>query len=665
MLSLNNLRTKFGVVLVVVIGAVLLAFVLGDLVRNPQQAAQNPIVGEIDGNEVEYSKFYSAYQDIIALNGGNNANYDMSSQFISMAWQSLLLDEVMLPNMEKLGLTFTPAERAAILKGQIPSNVLNGFLGGQYDAAVLASFLEGSANNAQSQYIWNLVEKQILNDRVSSKYMELVRGGAYANDLMLNKGVIAQNNTYKGHYVACNYSSVADSLVSVSNGEIKAYYEANLTKFKQTPYRTVRYTHFRNEPSAEDKKAVEAEAKNTGKLFGEVANLESYVMGKPYASIASNYVAESSLTNDENAALRVGKMYGPELKGNEWYASRVVEVLTAPKSITMQQIGLPKTEAKLADSLYTAVKAPGADFAAIAPQGAYADMGELNMSMFPIELAKKLANAKANDIIKAEFGGSILIIKVTEVGARERHYRLATQKHSVYASKATKDALYKEACDFANNAKANGFDAAAKSVPASTMNVNKGSRNVPGLANSIEVVRWVNEAKVGDMSDIIKIGEDYVIATVTAIDEAEHKSIEKATIEIKPLLLAQKKAALLKEKMQGATLEEIAKNAETTVKEFSDVKTSVSHIPGIGMEPSVIGVLENVTAEGTGKLLPLIQGKNGVYAIVVDEVAVENTQTIEAERVKAQADAESMAGGRAMWAIQDSANIEDNTAKYL
>ena len=85
MLSLNNLRTKFGVVLVVVIGAVLLAFVLGDLVRNPQQAAQNPIVGEIDGNEVEYSKFYSAYQDIIALNGGNNANYDMSSQFISMA----------------------------------------------------------------------------------------------------------------------------------------------------------------------------------------------------------------------------------------------------------------------------------------------------------------------------------------------------------------------------------------------------------------------------------------------------------------------------------------------------------------------------------------------------------------------------------------------------
>ena len=57
MLSLNNLRTKFGIVLVAIIGIVLLAFVLGDLLRNPQQGAQNPVVGEIAGNDVEYSEF--------------------------------------------------------------------------------------------------------------------------------------------------------------------------------------------------------------------------------------------------------------------------------------------------------------------------------------------------------------------------------------------------------------------------------------------------------------------------------------------------------------------------------------------------------------------------------------------------------------------------------
>lgn len=665
MLSLNNLRTKFGVVLVVVIGAVLLAFVLGDLLRNPQQAAQNPIVGEIDGNEVEYSKFYSAYQDVMALNGGYDADYDMSSQFISMAWQSLMFDEVLLPGMEKAGLIVAPAEREAMLQGKISSNVLNSIFGvnGQYDPTMLVAFLQASEGDAQRQHIWNLLEKQILTDRVSGKYMDLVRGGAYANSLMLNKGVIAQNNTYKGHYVACNYSTVADSLVSVSAGEIKKYYEANKAKFKQTPYRTVRYVHFENEASESDKKNIEATAKTAAKLFGDVANLESYVAGKAYASIAPNFVAAESLSTEEVAALNSGKLYGPELKGNEWYASRVVEVINAPKTIELQQIALPKSESKLADSLYLAVKASGANFAALAPEGAYAELGEVNFSAFPVELAKKMANVRVNDIVKADLGGSIQIFKVLSVGAKTKHYRIATQKHGVLASKDTKDAIYKEVCEFARNAKTSteGFDAKASS----SMNVNKGSRNVPGLANSIEVVRWANEAKVGDVSDIIKLNDGYVVAVVTAIDEAEYKSLEKVTAEIKSLLTAQKKAALLKEKMQGATLEEIAANAGATVKEFSGVKTSSSLVPGMGLEPRVIGALESVTAEGAGKLLPLVEGKSGVYAIVVDEVAVEATQTVEAERVKAQAEADAMSASRAMWAVQESANIEDNTVKFL
>lgn len=670
MLSLNNLRTKFGVVLVVVIGAVLLAFVLGDLVRNPQQGAQNPIVGEIDGDEVEYSKFYLAYQDIVALNGNNNANYDMSSQLIQMTWQSILFDDVMLPSLEKLGLVVTPAEREAVLQGKVSSDVLSNVFGvdGKYDPTMLSSFLEVAAADAQRQNIWNLLEKQIYTDRVSGKFMDLVRNGAYANTLMLNKGVIAQNNTYKGHFVACNYSTVADSLVSVSSSEIKKYYEANKAKYKQTPYRTVRYAHFENEPSALDKKAIEEAAKSTATLFGATKDLKAYVVGKNFASLASNYVSEDSFSTEEAAALRGGKMFGPELRGDEWYASRVAEVITAPKTLELQQIAIAKSEANLVDSLYNAAKAPKADFAALAPQGSYADMGEVNFSIFPVELAKKMATVSANDVVKADLGGTTIIFKVSKVGQRGRHYLLATQTHPVVASKETKETIYKEAGEFLRKAKASakGFDEAAVSVPTSSMNVNRGSRNVPGLANSIEVVRWANGAKVGEVSDIIKLGEGYVVAVVTAIDEAEYKSLDKVSNEIKNVLLAQKKAALLKEKMQGATLEEIAANAGATVKEFSGVKTSSAYVSGINaLEPRVVGVLEATTAEGTGKVLPLIEGRSGVYAIVVDEVAVETAQTVEAERVKAQAETESMAASRAMWAVQEKAEIKDHTANYL
>ena len=122
---------------------------------------------------------------------------------------------------------------------------------------------------------------------------------------------------------------------------------------------------------------------------------------------------------------------------------------------------------------------------------------------------------------------------------------------------------------------------------------------------------------------------------------------------------------MLKEKMQGATLEEIAAAAEAKVEEFSDAKSSAYYVKGLGVEPRVLGAIASVSADATGKLLPLVEGTSGVYAVVVDEVAVEENQTVEAERVKAQAEAESIAPRRAMWALQEKAEVKDLTVGFF
>jgi peptidyl-prolyl cis-trans isomerase D len=280
------------------------------------------------------------------------------------------------------------------------------------------------------------------------------------------------------------------------------------------------------------------------------------------------------------------------------------------------------------------------------------------------ELADAFVSAKKGAVIKVAFGNAIQIFKVLSTGPVTRHYRLATLTYPVEASQETQRNIHKDASLFAVNAKGSveKFDEAAASLSTSTMNVEQGSRNVPGLANSLEVVRWATDAKVGEVSDLIKLDDGYVVAVVTAVDDAEYKSLDKVSAQIKNTLLRQKKAALLKEKMQGATLEEIAANAEAKVEEFSDAKASAYYVKGLGVEPRVLGA---VVAAETGKLLPLVEGNSGVYAVVVDEVATEEAQTVEAERVKAQAEAESMASRRAMWAVQEKANIVDNTVKFF
>ena len=677
MVSLNTLRTKFGVILSVVIGGALLAFILS-LKTEMGFSGNDPEVGEVNGDEIHYSEFLAAYEDVKTQMGGDNFDYDQSAQAVQMAWQSILADRVLLPGYEKLGLTVVPAERKAMLLGELASGVYGSVFGdprtGTYDVEAMKSFLAQVEANPQMQNIWTLIDKQARIERIMNKYMELVSGGAYANDLVVNKGVVAENNTYKGKFVACKYSTVADSLVTVSKSAIKNYYKAHKSQYKQTPYRTINYAHFEIEPTEADKKAVEESAKSNTKLFAQASNLKNYIREQAHASIASTYVAASSLEAEEANALRAGRTFGPELQGDEWYSSRAYAVVNAPEKLELQHIVVSYTETALADSLYNVARQPKADFAALAAKHSVAEtaadggkIGEVEFATLSIELADALASAKKNSVIKVAFGNAIQIFKVLSTTAPVRHYRLATLTYPVEASQATQREVHKEASLFAVNAKGSvaKFNEAASSIATSTMNVSQGSRNVPGLQNSLEVVRWANDAKVGDVSDLIKLDDGYVVAVLTAIDEAEYKSLESVSSQIKNTLLREKKAALLKEKMQGATLEEIAANAGSKVETFEDAKASAYYVKGIGVEPRVLGALSAVSADATGAVLPLVEGNSGVYAVVVDEVATSEAQTLETERVKVQAQEESMAARRAMWALQEAANVVDNTPKFF
>ena len=679
MVSLNTLRTQFGVLLSIIIGGALLAFILS-LKTEMGFSGNDPEVGEVNGDEIHYSEFLAAYEDVKTQMGGDNFDYDQSAQAVSMAWQQLLTDRVFVPGFEKLGLTVTSAERKAMLLGELQSGVFSSVFAdprtGIYNVTAVTDFLAQTESNVEMQRIWNLIDKQARIERSMNKYMDLVRGGAYANTLTLNKGVVAENNTYKGHFVACKYASVADSLVSVSKSDIKKYYKAHKSQYKQSPYRTVEYVLFEVEATDADKAAIEATAKGASTLFANTKNLKNYVREEAHASLANTFVAANTLPSAEAKALRAGKMFGPELQGDEWYASRVAEVRNVADSIELQHIVVSYMDTKLADSLYTVASKKGADFAALASQYSVAEssvdggvIGKIAYSTLAPELADAFVSVRKGDVVKVAFGNAIQIFKVLSTGPVTRHYRLATLTYKVEPSQDTQREVHRNASLFAVNAKGSieKFKEAAnaQSIITSSMNVDQSARNVPGLENSLEVVRWANDAKVGDVSDIIKIDNNYVVATLTAIDKNEYKPLDKVSTQIKNILLRKAKAALLVEKMKGATLEEIAANAESKVEEFKDAKLSSYYIQGVGVEPRVAGAIATVAADATGVVLPLVEGNSGVYAVVVDEVAVDAKQTVEAERVKAQAEAEAMASRRAFWAIQEKAELVDNTVKFF
>ena len=674
MVSLNTMRTKFGVLLSVIIAGALLAFIFS-LKSEMGFSGNDPEVGAIDGKEIHYSEFLAAYDDVKAQMGELTTD-EQAQQALANTWQILLSDHVFTPGFEKLGLAVGAAEHKALVRGERASNVMTNLFGnpqtGEYDLEAVAAFLAQVESNPQAQQAWAFFSKQADLDRSMMKYQALVQKGAYANKLEIERGVKTANNTYNGRYVVSRYNTIADSLVTVSDSEIKAYYKAHKAQYERTPYRTISFVEFTVEATEADKAAVEAEAKAAAEQFAKVADFKAYTRENRHASVAQTYITAAQMTAEESAALTKGKMYGPALVADQWTASRVAEVRNVPEKYTLSHIVLNYTDDKLADSLVTVAKK--GDFAALAAQYSIATdtaaeggkIGEVTYATLAPEFADALLGKKKGDIVKITMGSAIQILKVDAVSAIQKHYKLATLAYPLVASQQTQRDVHNAASLFAVSAAKEGFEAAttAQAQASRTVNIDKGSRSVRGIdGHSLEVVFWANKAKVGDVSELIKLDNNhYVVATLTGITDSEYRSVEEVAAQIKNTLLRDKKFEMIAAKMAGATIEEVAAAAESEVKTFENVKYDAYYIPGIGVEPSVLGA---ISALEQGALSAPIKGASGVYVLVTDGVTVaEEAQTLEAEKVKQQATAEQSAT-RAFYAVQEAADVEDNTVGYF
>lgn len=78
MASLNTLRTKFGIVLSIVIAGALLAFILS-LKTEMGFSGNDPRVGVINGKKINYSEYYNQYEQIKAQSGAQESDEQQSA----------------------------------------------------------------------------------------------------------------------------------------------------------------------------------------------------------------------------------------------------------------------------------------------------------------------------------------------------------------------------------------------------------------------------------------------------------------------------------------------------------------------------------------------------------------------------------------------------------
>ena len=280
MASLNTLRTKFGIVLSIIIALALLAFILS-LKTEMGFSGNDPRVGVIDGEKINYSEYYDQYETIKSQNNMQESDEQQSAMLANAAWQALIAKHVLTPGFDRMGLRVTEPERLAMVSGQHPSQAFyNAFADprtGEYSVAAISQFLAQAETNPEAANAWAQLNEQARLEREVQKYFGLVKGGVYVNSLEVARGVEAANKSFSGKWAGKKFSAVPDSLVKVSSGDVKAYYNSHKNQFKQTPSRTISYVVFEVSPTDDDLLALEKSVTEVGREFAAAEEVKTFV----------------------------------------------------------------------------------------------------------------------------------------------------------------------------------------------------------------------------------------------------------------------------------------------------------------------------------------------------------------------------------------------------
>ena len=709
MAALGKIR-KRGVTLVIVIGLGLFAFIAEEAVRSCEATKnqQRQQIGEVLGKKVNVQEFQSLmeeYEEVLKMSQGReNFSEEELNSIKDQVWNQYVSNQLIEAEASKIGLTVTDEELQNILKeGTNPMLMQSPFVNqqtGRFDVTQLTKFLADYRKNASNPQVteqfqriynyWQFLEKQLRTQTLAQKYQTLIGNALLSNPVSAKMAFDGQTTESEILLASMPYSSINDNDVQVSDADLKAKYGENKEQFKQTvETRDIKYVDFLVEASAADRAELMRTMEDAFVKLGSGANPAEVVRKAqsqfPYTGIAATKKAYPSDIAAMIDSLSVGQTSRPfETKSDN--TLNVVKLLSktlAPDSIEYRQIqvGGASLEAakKSADSVYNALKA-GADFEELAKK--YGQTGAkqwLTSAMYENsstmdEESKNYLNSlqtlAVNDYKNLEFTSGNIVLQVTARKAMVDKYDVAVVKHAIDFSKQTYSEAYnkfsqyvsenKTLADLEKNAAKFGYTVKERK------DMLNSEHNVAGLRATRETMKWIFDAKEGEVSPLYECGNNdhLLVCAMTKIHPVGYRDLEAVKDELKQEVLRDKKFEQLKGKL--ASVKSIAE-AEKAGAKVDTVKQITFGAPvflsSVGAsEPALSGAVA-VVKQGAFSKAP-VKGHAGAYVFqVLKQTAREGAKFDAKEQELQLSQRAAQAAGRFMQELYRKANVVDN--RYL
>ena len=704
MAILGKIRSK-GVLLLVVVGFALFAFIIGDFLTQGSTYfnKSRETVAEIVGEDVNINDYQAAIDQMVEVykieTGQTDLSEDVMAQLRASVWENLVTEKLLFAEAEKLGLAVSKEELSEYVIGNKTHPLImqrRTFAGenGQFSRPMLVQFLnsldvtpeneEMRQQIAQAKSYWLFWERNVKMAVLQDKYNALIGKAVTANSLEAKTSYEASKVTTDVNYVVQPYFAISDSTVSVSKNEIKDRYNKNKELYKQEANRTLSYVAFEIRPLKED--SVEAqewmnkiseEFKTTEDVVGLV-NSNSDVMYD-----GRNYSYNSLPLNLRDFAFtgKTGDVFGPLFENNTHTMARIMESgIMKSDSVKLRHIYLTTADEAKADSIIGAING-GAVFADLAkkysavPQTA-ANGGEIGWIMEGMqgmdkEITDKAFAAVPNQVFTVKNAQGVQIMQVMEKTPARAKVKLAILERKVIPSSRSYGRIYNEAKQFAAELKSTEFASKAQEKGVSVRTASElfeSTERIADIPQSRQVIRWAFESDKGDVSDVFDCNNQFVVATTTEVNAKGYRSLEKVSDQIKAELIREKKADIMIKNLteqlkKTPSLEALAQSLSTDVKVANTVNFANNQFGVAGFEPALIGKVSVLPAN---KLSAPVKGNAGVYVLLpVNPQVNQNPFNAKAQVMQLNMNFAYSLPYMILQDIRDNAEIEDNRLNFF
>lgn len=598
-------------------------------------------IGSVNGEDITYQEFQTALDQQIEnqkRQTGKDPEEAQIDQIREQVWDAVITQKIFAQLIKKYGITVSDQEVKDVILGENPPDFLK-----QNFIDSLGNFnkqlYEQAIFDPQNKAALIQAEELVRQSRLTQKLQSMILASVNVGEDEVKRKFIEQNMNIEADYTLVDINLVKDADVKVTDEDLKAFYEKNISTYKIPPQRKLKFVMFSNVASAEDSQMVYNNLMNVKKtLSSDTLGFSQLVGIYSEAPYSKDTVTVSTLTGEVVSAFNkanAGDVVGPFATQEGYTLFRfngfvsTQEVFSKASHILINQYGSEEKNLAEANKLYEKL-ITGANFAASAKEFSMdpgsgskgGDLGYFGKGMMVKEFEDACFSGKVGEVqkpVKTNYGYHI--IKVTD--RSDKKFIVEKIVNQVKQSATSRDRNYTSASDFSFLAQKNDFDSEAKLGNYSVQETplfSEQAGSVPSIGQNKRLVKFSFENGINTVSDPFKVPSGYVVVKITEVATEKFRPFEELKEQLKPAVMREKKFEKIK-----SIAENLYKNINGDLNKAYSIDTNFvvrqtgnfvpqGSIPNIGKD---YGFLNSAMKSELNKITTPVKGLRGFYLIKV------------------------------------------------